>query len=517
MATYFARKAGNINAADVWATTPSGTAAAVTFASGDVLVSNSFAIAINVDINLGGAGQVRNDTLGGATTGGTFTLAAGVTLTANVLQNNTTGGATVVLFSAGATNVAYIVGNVISPVNTSGGNSPINILGSGTLYFTGNATGDVKSSTATGAITLSSGGSTLIFTGNATGGGGVGGYAIYNSFGGTVTIIGNCYGATAPAVGNGGTSVVTINGQAIGSTTTGGGAGVANTSTGSVFATRAVGGSFGPGSSGVSAAPGITNSSTGIVQIEQLEYGTNGMSPTSGGGIRLKKASSNVAIFNYCDTVGSKTLVDATQGQMPAATDVRNGVSYASGALTGSAYIPSASSVASGVPVGSTTGTAVLTAAAIRAELAVELARIDADISSRLAPSGTLATVTTLTNAPTVPTAAAIATQVRTELATELARVDAAVSTRLATSAYTAPSTAPTAAANASAVRTELATELARVDVATSTRLAGSAYTAPANSDVTAIKAKTDLLETTRLAQCSTVATTGAQLAAALS
>ena len=115
------------------------------------------------------------------------------------------------------------------------------------------------------------------------------------------------------------------------------------------------------------------------------------------------------------------------------------------------------------------------------------------------------------------PTAAANATAVRSELATELARVDVATSTRLATSGYTAPTTPPTAAANATAVRTELSTELARVDAAVSTRLAGSSYTAPSNSDVAAIKAKTDLLETTRLAQCSTVATTGAQLAAALS
>jgi hypothetical protein len=166
------------------------------------------------------------------------------------------------------------------------------------------------------------------------------------------------------------------------------------------------------------------------------------------------------------------------------------------------------------------TALSIPTVVQIRSELdsnSTKLANLDATVSSRLAPSGTLATVTTLTNAPTVPTAAAIATQVRSELSVELGRVDAAVSTRLATSGYTAPSTAPTAAANASAVRTELATELARVDVATSTRLAGSAYTAPSNSDVTAIKAKTDLLETTRLAQCSTVATTGAQLAAALS
>ena len=184
--------------------------------------------------------------------------------------------------------------------------------------------------------------------------------------------------------------------------------------------------------------------------------------------------------------------------------------------LTNAPSVPSASAIASQV----------------RTELGTELGRIDAAISSRLAPGGTLATVTTLTNAPSVPSAATIASQVRTELSTELGRIDAPVS----------GATAPSASTVATAVRTELATELARVDVATSTRLASSAYTAPANSDITAIKsktdalpaspaatgdipsanitaikAKTDLLVTDRLAQCSTVATTGAQLAAALS
>jgi hypothetical protein len=160
MATYFARKAGNINAADVWATTPGGTAGAVTFVAGDVLVANSFAIAINVNTNLGASGQVRNDTLGGATVGGTFTLNAGVTLTANVLQNTATGGNTVVTFVAFAPNVAYIVGNVSSPLNTSGGNTPINITSTGTLFFTGNATGDLKNALGItgGAIHIASGG-----------------------------------------------------------------------------------------------------------------------------------------------------------------------------------------------------------------------------------------------------------------------------------------------------------------------------------------------------------------------
>lgn len=96
-------------------------------------------------------------------------------------------------------------------------------------------------------------------------------------------------------------------------------------------------------------------------------------------------------------------------------------------------------------------------ASAVRTELAVELARIDAAITTRLASASYTAP----------PSASTNASAVRTELATELGRIDAATSTRLASASYTAP---PSAATNASAVRTELSTELARVDVAVSTR-----------------------------------------------
>lgn len=140
----------------------------------------------------------------------------------------------------------------------------------------------------------------------------------------------------------------------------------------------------------------------------------------------------------------------------------------------------------------------------VRTELSVELGRIDAAISSRLAPDGTLATVTTLTNAPTVPTAAAIADEVRLELAPELSNLDAPVS----------GATAPTASSVATAVRSELSIELAHLDADISSRAVAGDIPA---SDISAIKAKTDLLNTDRLAQCSTVSTTGAQLAAALS
>lgn len=175
------------------------------------------------------------------------------------------------------------------------------------------------------------------------------------------------------------------------------------------------------------------------------------------------------------------TADNATFGQ-PAISNVRAGIVYGGGILTGTCAVPAAGSVALGVPVDNTTGTAVLTAAAVQSALtsqglttarAAALDNLDATVSSRLAPSGTLATVTTLTNAPTVPSAAAIASQVRTELGTELGRIDAAVSSRAT------PANIPT-------------------------------------SDITAIKAKTDALNISRLGNVSTVESTGAALAAAL-
>ena len=131
--------------------------------------------------------------------------------------------------------------------------------------------------------------------------------------------------------------------------------------------------------------------------------------------------------------------------------------------------------------------TSTLTAAQVNAEADTALAdvgltstvtgRIDAAISSRLAPNGTLATVTTLTNAPSVPSAASIRAEIDSN-----------------------------------------STQLAAIKSKTDNLPASPAATGDIPSaNITAIKAKTDLLVTDRLAQCSTVATTGAQLAAALS
>jgi hypothetical protein len=143
--------------------------------------------------------------------------------------------------------------------------------------------------------------------------------------------------------------------------------------------------------------------------------------------------------------------------------------------------------------------------AAVRADLertGGKLINLDAAISSRLAAADY--------SAPTsAPTAASVATAVWSAATKEI--TGGTVTTL--TNAPTVPS--------AASIRAEIdsnSTQLAAIKSKTDALPVSPAATGDIpTADITAIKAKTDLLETTRLAQCSTVATTGAQLAAALS
>jgi hypothetical protein len=326
---------------------------------------------------------------------GIFTLASGVTLTANVTHKSTTVNRNLLQFTAASPAVGTIVGNILGATvsSTTVYGAVIN-TSSGALTITGNVTGGTGA-TAMGANNNSSGSITV--TGNVTGGSAASSYGIYNASTGSITITGNVTGgsgSTAPGAQNQATGILTINGIATGGT--GSSAhGVNNISTGNVFVTRAVGNAFGPGNTaGLSSATGANNTSTGIIEVQELEFGQYGMSPVLGTGIRLKKVAGNLVTFPYVDAGSAKTLVDATTGQMPAATDVRDGVSYASGALTGSCKVPAAASVGFGVPVDATTGTAALTPASVWDHLLTAITtsstigtllktNIDATISSR--------------------------------------------------------------------------------------------------------------------------------------
>jgi hypothetical protein len=97
--------------------------------------------------------------------------------------------------------------------------------------------------------------------------------------------------------------------------------------------------------------------------VRKFFCGPFGALPVSGA-VLIQSASDNVFQFRTSPNGPTKTLVDSSlSNQVPAAADVRAGVVYQFGDRTGTLAVPAANQVAVGVPVGSTVGTAVITAA----------------------------------------------------------------------------------------------------------------------------------------------------------
>jgi len=207
MANRYARKAGNWNATDVWSDTAAGEAGeAYIPTTGDVAYSNSFAIAANVNAT---CSEVRNDSSNGATQGGGFTLADGVTLTADAI--------------CGGANATYCV--------TFAANAPA------TATLAGNATATTGGS-AHGARNTGTG--TLTITGTVTGGTGTTNYGAQNNGAGHLIISGNAVGSKNAGAQNVSSGTITIAGDAIGGNTDADGWGVNIAGTGNVTVTGAV-------------------------------------------------------------------------------------------------------------------------------------------------------------------------------------------------------------------------------------------------------------------------------------
>ena len=239
-------------------------------------------------------------------------------------------------------------------------------------------------------------------------------------------------------------------------------------------------------SAGVVPAITSTNASSTVKVSGDFIYSATGVVPVYAQKFILDTTPS-VAKTRYALN-GTGTYVDMFTADnsltQAAPADVRSGTVYADGNLTGTCAVPAAGSVALGVPVDNTTGTAALTPAAVWEYATREITGgvVDtltnapasvtpSDIWSHASRTITGGTVTTLTNAPSVPSASAIASQVRTELTTELNRLDTNVGSRAASGTLA--------------------------------------------SDVTAIKAKTDALNVDRVNNTATTAIVGNLLAQA--
>lgn len=365
------------------------------------------------------ATKITNGTIPGGVSAGTiYNNANGIiNISGNISSENTEPTAFVV--TNNSSGIINIVGEInpffTSCVNNAAGGT-INVSGIvrgtrspslvkigitnsalGTINVTGIVTGAAigNANTTAGAGIQNVSGGTVNVVGNVIMEGGgtlVSNAAILNNSTGTVIVSGDVTGAsvnTSPAIHNSSTGSVYVYGNA-----TAGKAGpaVRNASTGYVYVKRAIGNDYGAGSVGVSYAAALQNDATGPCYIEEFQFGNRGSFPLYGV-ITLQDKTSNVAVVEL-STGAMKTLADptATSGVFPSGYDVRSGIIYNSGSLSGTMVVPNVNSVSYGVAVDSGVGTAVLGGADFWNYLSSNIAT-SGSIGNRLKNCSTVETV----------------------------------------------------------------------------------------------------------------------------
>jgi len=313
MATLTAVKSGDFHDPTVW---DLGRVPGV----GDTAKPASYIITITQNVTC--------DRLDGTAQNGYFQCSTpGITITANAQAGN------VILLRFSHTSGECTVNGTVT-----GGS------GSGAYGVQNNSTGTVNVTTAIGgsgqyaygACNYSSG--TVNVT-TAIGGSGQYAYGAYNYSSGTVNV-------TTAIGGSGGSAYGAYNG-----------------SSGTLRCKRAIGNNYGPGGSHSNNNPGVVGNNTvgQVTTVEEIEFGPYGAQPVTGAVLLLDK-STNEAQFRLALAGATKTLLDATAScDYPAESDVRSGVEYDNGDMTGTCAVPAPEYVAYGVAVDDTVGTALLT------------------------------------------------------------------------------------------------------------------------------------------------------------
>lgn len=313
--------------------------------AGDDVRANGFTVTINQDVTVA---SLRTDASSPAVAGGGFT----VTGNGRIITANLQVGTTRVLTCS--TNINWFFnGNILnySAVNTS---AILLDLAGQSLTMVGNVNGNGGSS-SNGAAINANATANITITGNVTGGtaGACYGVGYVTLAGGSLTITGNVTGGSSTGYGiyciNSG-NIATINGII----------------TGGLFAAGAFispgtlqGNCVAVGCASVGGASGVQGGSTSNCTISEAIY--TDCAPTSGK-VRFKNINPKVTVIKANGT--SQVLVEAgASGDFPITADVRGGISYASGSLTGTLAVPLPANVRKGVLTDNTVGTADLTAA----------------------------------------------------------------------------------------------------------------------------------------------------------
>lgn len=290
--------------------------------SGNITITGDISSAITVNVNAASGNLIRNNS------SGTISIIGELSLTsfANTNSNTT---ASILNNSNGIINVT---GSVIGQNRTGSFNSS-GILNSSTGVV--NVTGIVQA-----GATLALGGS----------------YAVRNVGLGVVNVIGTVLGNGGDnrlcGIGNDGGGTVNVTGNIIGGLT---GLAVVNNAAGNVFINgNAVGGTSYAAIEGVNSA--------GNTVIENIVFGTNGQSATRGY-IKFKNSvsiSAQTVLLTDNTTINLVDINLVDINLQPSISDVRSGVTYSSGSLTGTMNVPPFNAVKAGVPVDNGVGTAAL-------------------------------------------------------------------------------------------------------------------------------------------------------------
>lgn len=246
---------------------------------GDDVYADGKTVTIDQDVTVL---SIRTTQRSGGTAGGGFTLAAGWTITADMIAGTTT---CVTYASAGT---AYINGDVYAGSATTARGVLVN-NNSAIVEITGNVTGG-SASGAAGVYNATT--SLLVVSGNVASGSNTTAYGIHNNSSGTVIVVGNVVAYVARGIYNALGGTVDVSGSVTGGFASNA-IGVHNAGTGNILLTGTVtGGSH-------SAGQGVYNSQTGTVTI------TGNVTAGSAGVGAYNHSTGKILISGSVTSVGS--------------------------------------------------------------------------------------------------------------------------------------------------------------------------------------------------------------------
>jgi hypothetical protein len=360
-----------------------GASAGVLGVAGSILTvtGTSFGAAAAAGAGLSVSGTA---TVNGAATG---RQGSGVLLsTGSVTVNGPVSGGSVsaacgITTGTAATGSITVVGNVMagSAATTHG----INTASTQPLTIT--VTGNVTGGSSTGMGLANGGAATnATITGNCMGGTASTSVGASNTNTGSLVIFGDAIGGTLVAnygAQNTGAGALTIWGTGRGSNTgTGAGHGVNIGTSVNSFVQIAQGNNY-PNDGLTVASAGVTGTSAaGAVTVDAIVNGSGGYPGTQTVREFMRPAGTNYVTFRDSNLGTQQVLGENDDYPVPA--NVRSGISYNFGAQVGTCAVPPAGSVAFGVAVDATTGTAALNQTAL----------LGADLVARMEECATVAT-----------------------------------------------------------------------------------------------------------------------------